>query len=216
MRSSTAAADCGSGAGSHWLLQTRECQIEVIGAGLSTLNGSGRGLRRAEFSVVFADEDGGAEDGGPEAALVADRGLRDVEGADDLVGDAIDLFFLVPGKIRVKFHVKGGREHFRGELLGIFAGDFLSLSERGMLGKIAVHRFIARKREADAGSDEAMRFLGGIFADDRERYLAGPDVLQSFAARDQFAIRREDIANPHHLPTSKPPVPYPERPSGRS
>jgi hypothetical protein len=59
--------------------------------------------------IVFADEDGGAEHGGPEAALVADSGLRDVHGADDLVGDAVDLFFLVEAEIRVKFHVQSGR-----------------------------------------------------------------------------------------------------------
>src|SRR5216683_4794917 len=56
--------------------------------------------------VVFADEDGGAENGGPEAALVADGGLRDVHGADNLVRDAVDLFFLVEGQVRVEFHVQ--------------------------------------------------------------------------------------------------------------
>jgi len=45
--------------------------------------------------VVLADEDGGAEDGSPEAAFVADRGLRDVHSANDFVGDTVDLFFLV-------------------------------------------------------------------------------------------------------------------------
>ena len=37
-----------------------------------------------------------------------------------------------------------------------------------------------------------MRFLGGIFADDSECHLAGPDVLQAFASRYQFTIGRED------------------------
>src|SRR6266481_9345638 len=68
-----------------------------------------------------------------------------------------------------------------------------------MLGQIAIHRFVAGKGEADAGGDEAMRFLGGIFADDGEGYLAGLDVLQSFAARDQFAIGREDGGDAHDV-----------------
>src|SRR5713226_7634832 len=55
--------------------------------------------------VVFADEDGGAENGGPQAALVADGRLRDVHGADDFVGDAVDFFFFVERQIRVEFHV---------------------------------------------------------------------------------------------------------------
>src|SRR6266849_3784887 len=74
--------------------------------------------------VVFADEDGGAEDGGPEAALVADGGLRNVHGADDFVRDAVDLFFFVEAKIWVEFHVQRRREHFGCELFSVFAGDY--------------------------------------------------------------------------------------------
>jgi len=55
--------------------------------------------------VVFADEDGRAEDGGPQAALVADGGLRDVHGAHDLVGNPVDFFFFVERQIRIEFHV---------------------------------------------------------------------------------------------------------------
>ena len=47
--------------------------------------------------IVFAEEDCGGEDGGPEAAFIAYGGLRDVHGADDLVGDSVDFFFFVPG-----------------------------------------------------------------------------------------------------------------------
>src|SRR4051794_22605349 len=61
-----------------------------------------------------------------------------------------------------------------------------------MLGEIAVHRFVARQRQADAGSDQAMWFFRGVFANDGKSHLAGANVLQSFAARNQFAIRRED------------------------
>jgi hypothetical protein len=61
-----------------------------------------------------------------------------------------------------------------------------------MLGKVAVHRFVAGKGKTDTCGNQAMRFFGGIFANDRECDLAGPDMLQAFAARDQFTIRRED------------------------
>src|SRR5260370_15985771 len=74
--------------------------------------------------VVFADEDGGAENGGPEAALVADGGLRDVHGADDLVGNAVDFFFFVEAQVRIEFHVQRCREHFRGDLFSLFPGYF--------------------------------------------------------------------------------------------
>src|SRR5713101_2499485 len=93
--------------------------------------------------VVFADEDGGAEDGAPQAALIADGGLRDVHGADDFIGDAVDLFFLVPGKVGIEFHVEGGCEHLRGQLFGVLAGNFLGFAEGVMLRQIAVHGFVA-------------------------------------------------------------------------
>src|SRR6266436_8644143 len=64
-----------------------------------------------------------------------------------------------------------------------------------MLRQISIHGFVAGKSEADAGGDEAMGFLGGIFADDGERDLAGLDVLQTFAARNQFAIGRKNRGN---------------------
>src|SRR5260370_23114500 len=61
-----------------------------------------------------------------------------------------------------------------------------------VLGQISIHGFIAGEREADACSDEAVRFLGGILADDGESDLPELDVLQSFAAGDQLAVGRED------------------------
>src|SRR5437588_10725874 len=160
--------------------------------------------------VIFADENGGAEDGGPEAALVADGGLRDVHGAHDLVGDAIDLFFLVEGQVRIKFHVQRRRKHFSGEFFCIFAGDFFGFTEGVMFGQITIHGFVAGQRQANAGSDEPVRFLGGIFADDRERDLAGPDVLQSFAAGNQFAVGREDGGDADDVACRNPCVPQGE------
>src|SRR5260370_619405 len=88
--------------------------------------------------VVFADEDSRAENGGPKAALVADSGLRDVHGADDFVGNTINLFFFVEAEIRVEFHVEGGGEHFGGQLFGIFPGDFFGLAERMAWWRFAV------------------------------------------------------------------------------
>jgi hypothetical protein len=77
--------------------------FKVVNKPKLTVEMSGR--PRATTSVVFADENSGAEDGCPQSALIANRRLRDIHGADDFVGNAIDLFFLVPGQIRIKFHV---------------------------------------------------------------------------------------------------------------
>src|SRR5690348_171655 len=52
---------------------------------------------RAEESVIVAEKNRGGEDGGPKAALVTDRRLRDVHGADDLIRDAVNFFFFIPG-----------------------------------------------------------------------------------------------------------------------
>src|SRR5260370_7866508 len=71
--------------------------------------------------VVFADEDGGAENGGPEAALVADGGLRDVHGADDLVANAVGFFFFVEAQLPIQFHVHPLPSHFPAHLFSFFA-----------------------------------------------------------------------------------------------
>src|SRR5260370_2504722 len=78
--------------------------------------------------VVFADEDGGAEDGRPEAALVADGGLRDVHGADDLVGNPVNPFFLVQGQTRTQFHCHRCPEHFLRDLPALFSAAFFVLT----------------------------------------------------------------------------------------
>src|SRR5450432_974288 len=44
-----------------------------------------------------------------------------------------------------------------------------------------------------------MRFLRGIFTDNREGHLPGLHVLQPFAAGDQFAIGREDRRDQHDV-----------------
>src|SRR5258707_13219752 len=85
---------------------------------------------RCKKSVVFADEDGRAENGGPQPALVADRGLSYVQSAHDFIGNSIDFLFLVPGKIRIEFDVQRGGQHFRRELLRVFAGDLFAFAER--------------------------------------------------------------------------------------
>jgi len=131
----------------------------------------------AEKLVVLADEDGRAENGGPKTALVADGGLRDVSWCGRFCWKSDRLLFFRRRQIRIEFHVQRRREHFRGEFFGIFAGDFLGFTEGVMLGQITVHRFVAGSA-SHAGSDEPVRFLGGVFADDRERDLPGPDVLQ--------------------------------------
>src|SRR5713226_7381331 len=92
-----------------------------------------------EKLVVFANENCSPENGSPQAALVSDRGLRDVQRADDFIRNAIDLFFFVPRQIWIEFHVQSSREHFRRELFRIFAGDFFALAEGMMLREVAVH-----------------------------------------------------------------------------
>src|SRR5260370_41162009 len=61
-----------------------------------------------------------------------------------------------------------------------------------MLGQVSVHGFVAGERQTDAGGDEAVRFLGGILADDGEGDLPGLHVLQAFAARNQFTVGRKN------------------------
>lgn len=55
-----------------------------------------------------------------------------------------------------------------------------------------------------------MRLAGLIFADHRERNLPGLQMLQPFAARDQFAMRREDRGNANDIARSDSRIPQGE------
>src|SRR5579862_9843935 len=61
-----------------------------------------------------------------------------------------------------------------------------------MLRKVAVHGFIAGQSQADAGGDQPVWFLGGVLANHGKRDLPGLDVLQAFAAGNQFAVGRKN------------------------
>jgi hypothetical protein len=59
-----------------------------------------------------------------------------------------------------------------------------------------------------------MRFFGGIFADDGKGDLTGPDVFQSFTARDQFAIGREDRGDANDVARRNSRIPKSELEAG--
>src|SRR5260370_33999145 len=79
--------------------------------------------------VVFADENCRAKHRGPQAALVADRGLRHVHRAHDLVRNSVDFFFFIKRQVRVELDIQRRRQHFRRQLFRVFTRDFLGLAE---------------------------------------------------------------------------------------
>src|ERR1700687_4658177 len=84
------------------------------------------------------DEHGRRDHRRPQPAFIPDRRLRHVGGADDLVGDAIDFFFLVPRSVGIKLHVQSGGQHFGGEFFGVVSGGVFGLTERVVLAQISV------------------------------------------------------------------------------
>ena len=84
----------------------------------------------------------------------------------------------------MKFHVQGRRKHFGGELLAILTGNLFRFAKRVMFREVAEHLFVAGKSEADASSNQSMRFASLIFGDDAEGDLAVLEVLEAFAARN--------------------------------
>src|SRR5215469_16990247 len=171
---------CLNGIGAHKRLSSRSFRL------VPSMAGSRFG------SVVITEEDGSGEHGGPQAALVADCGLRDVHGANDFIRNAVDLFLFVPRQIGIEFDVQRRRQHFRRELFGVFAGHFFRFAEGMMLGKVAVHRLIRRKAQANAGGDQPVRFARLIFADYCKRDLTRLQMFQPFTARNQLAVGREN------------------------
>src|ERR1700691_483838 len=68
-------------------------------------NGAPQILLFAGFQSLVEDQNGGGDYCGPEAAFVAYGGLGDVGGADYFVGEAVDLFFFVPGTVGGELYV---------------------------------------------------------------------------------------------------------------
>src|SRR5579863_1122797 len=68
-----------------------------------------------------------------------------------------------------------------------------------VFGEVSVHRFVGGQSKAYARGDQPMRFARLILADDGERDLAGLEVLQSFAPRDQFAGRWKNRGDAHNV-----------------
>src|SRR5947207_2438615 len=66
-------------------------------------------------------EDRGGDDRRPEPVPVADRGLGDVAGDDDLVAHPPDVLALVVARARVELDAEDGREHRRRQVLGVVA-----------------------------------------------------------------------------------------------
>src|SRR5215470_8596107 len=92
----------------------------------------------------LTDEDGGGDDGGPEAFLVANGGLRDVLRSHDLVRELIDLFLFVPALVWIELESERRRQHLRGELFGVVAGDVFALAKAVVFGEVAVEIAITR------------------------------------------------------------------------
>src|ERR1700678_1829747 len=89
-------------------------------------------------AFLVEDQYRGRDHGRPQASLIADRRLRNVGGADDLVGGAVDLFFFVPRPVRIEFDVERGGEHFGGEFFGVLSGGILGLAEGMVLAEISI------------------------------------------------------------------------------
>src|ERR1700733_4689339 len=61
-----------------------------------------------------------------------------------------------------------------------------------MLRQVTENGLIGGQRVGPAGGDQTMRFARLVLADYGEGHLTGLDMLQTFAARNQFAVGREN------------------------
>src|ERR1700736_2460953 len=138
------------------------------------------------------DEHGRRDHRRPQPAFIPDRRLRHVGGADDLVGDAIDFFFLVPRSVGIKLHVQSGGQHFGGEFFGVVSGGVFCLTERVVLAQISVGVAIGGGGDANRGGQQAVGLVRGVFGNHRKYDFAGRQIGESLRARDQFAVGRKD------------------------
>ena len=118
--------------------------------------------------------------------------MGDIGGSHNLVGDAVDFLFLVPGTIGIELHVQGGSQHLGCEFFSIISSGVLGFAEGVMFAQIAVSITIGRDSYAYARGQQAVRLVSRVFRHYGKDDLTRVQKLQSLGARDQFALWREN------------------------
>src|ERR1700722_9177759 len=128
-----------------------DASLHIITGGWKSAKGVYTRKRPNRETTLVEDQHRGRDHRGPQAAFVAHRGLRHVGGAHDLVGEAVNLFFFVPGSVGIEFHVERGGEHFGGEFFGVFSGRILGLPKGVMFTEISIGGAVGGDGDSDRG-----------------------------------------------------------------
>ena len=75
--------------------------------------------------------------------------VRDVGGAHDFVGQAVDLLLLIPGTVGVGLHIQRGGEHLRRQFFGILSRRVFRLAIRMMLAEVSIGVAVGRNGDSD-------------------------------------------------------------------
>src|SRR5262249_53172923 len=108
-------------------------------------------------SFLLKNQDRRSYHHGPQAALVANRRLRNIGCADDFVKDPVDLLLFIPGFVRIKLHVQGSGEHLRRQFLRILSSHIVRFAEGMMLAEVAIGASVGRDGQTNTGGNQPMR-----------------------------------------------------------
>lgn len=100
-------------------------------------------------SLIVEEQNRGGIGGCPMSVLRTYGRVGYVCCPDELTGDAVDLFFVVPAFVRVKLDIEGCGQHLCGEFLGIVSGLIFGFAETVMLLQVAVGIFVSGDGVAD-------------------------------------------------------------------
>jgi len=142
--------------------------------------------------LALTDQHGGSHDCSPQPFLIPDGRLRDVLRADNLIGEAVHFFFLVPALVGIELESQRRGQHLGRQFFGVIPGSFFVLAKAVVLGQIAVQLRIAGNGDADSGRDEPMGLSCGCLGHDDEGDLAGFETFDTLTAGHDAAARGED------------------------
>ena len=101
-------------------------------------------------------KNGRGQDGGP--PVFHDGRLGHIRGTDDLVRHPVEIFFLIPAFIGVKFDPQGGGQHGCSQVFGEIPGLLFRLAECVMLAKISIQGPVRGDCAPHRGGDQTPGF----------------------------------------------------------
>ena len=105
---------------------------------------------RTKSNYLFEDQNRRSDGCCPQGLFITHCRLRDIRGANNLVGESVNFFLFVPTFVWIELDIESGGEHFRREFFRVVTGNVVGFAEGVVFTEIAVGAVIGGLRHANA------------------------------------------------------------------